>query len=52
MTIQDRDKRALIILGGILVMAAIYWFATAAPSSGGQAAVVPVDSLERAQKHR
>lgn len=50
MTIQDRDKRALIILGGILVLTAIYWFATATPSSSAQAAVVPVDSLERAQK--
>ena len=50
MTIQDRDKRALVLLGGVLVVAAIYWFATATPSSGAQAAVVPVDSLERAQK--
>ena len=50
MTIQDRDKRALIILGGILALTAIYWFVTATPSSSAQAAVVPVDSLERAQK--
>ena len=50
MTIQDRDKRALIILGGILVLTAIYWVATSTPSTGAQAAVVPVDSLERAQK--
>ena len=50
MTIQDRDKRALVILGGALAMTAIYWFSTAAPSGGAKASVVPVDSLERAQK--
>ena len=50
MTLGDRDKRALIILGGILILTAIYWFATVTPSSSARATVVPVDSLERAQK--
>ena len=49
MTIQDRDKRALVILGGTLALAAIYWFSTL-PSSSPKAGVVPVDSLVRAQK--
>lgn len=50
MTIQERDKRALIILAGTLVLGAIYWLATSSPSASAKATVVPVDSVARAQK--
>jgi len=50
MTIQDRDKRALIILAGTLVLGAIYWLATSSSSASAKATVVPVDSVARAQK--
>lgn len=50
MTLPDRDKRALMILCPILIAAAVYWVATSMPSSSTKATVVPVDSIDRAQK--
>jgi hypothetical protein len=50
MTIQDRERRALFILGGALVLAAIYWIATSAPMGGAKASVAPIDTMQRAQK--
>ena len=50
MTIQDRDKRALFLLAGALVLGAIYWVATSASTGGVKASVVPVDGIQRSQK--
>ena len=50
MTLQDRDRRALFLLGGALVLAAIYWIATSAPLGGTKASVAPIDTIQRAQK--
>lgn len=50
MIILDRDRRALFILAGALVLAAIYWFATSIPGASAKASVVPVDNIQRAQK--
>jgi type II secretion system (T2SS) protein M len=50
MTIQDRDKRALFMLAGALVLGAIYWVATSASTGGVKASVVPVDGIQRSQK--
>jgi len=50
MTIQDRDKRALFLLAGALALGAIYWIATSASTGGAKASVVPIDSLQHAQK--
>jgi len=50
MNISDRDKRALMVLAPVLIVAAIYWAATSAPSGSTGAAVAPVDSIQRAEK--
>jgi hypothetical protein len=53
MTLSDRDRRALIILGAaLLVGGLIYWFSNSSPSSSGGTAkiAVPVDSIDRTQK--
>jgi Type II secretion system (T2SS), protein M subtype b len=55
MTISDRDRRALYILGGAVVLGAIfYWYSNSSPSpSGGGASVkisAPVDSVDRTEK--
>ncbi|HEV2687526.1 MAG TPA: type II secretion system protein GspM [Bryobacteraceae bacterium] len=53
MTLQDRDKRALVILGVALVLALIYWAFSSSSSRGSapaKAAAVPVDTSERAEK--
>ncbi len=52
MTLTDRDRRALIILGVALVAGGlIYWLSNSTPSSsGGSAKIAPVDSIERAQQ--
>jgi Type II secretion system (T2SS), protein M subtype b len=60
MTLGDRDRRALVILGIALVAGgAIYWFSNSSPSpsssspasskTGGSVAVAPIDSIDRAQ---
>lgn len=50
MTLQARDKRALIMLGAAFVLALIFWLATG--SSGGSSAkvVAPVESIDRSEK--
>jgi hypothetical protein len=50
MIIQDRDKRALFILGGAVALAGIYWIATSAAGGGAKASVLPVDGIQRTQK--
>jgi Type II secretion system (T2SS), protein M subtype b len=55
MTLGDRDRRALVILGIALVVGgAIYWFSNSSPSpsssrTSGSVAVAPIDSIDRAQ---
>jgi hypothetical protein len=48
-TIQDRDKRALLLLGVALFAGLIYWIATSASSSGTRV-VSAADTVERAER--
>ena len=51
MTLQERDKRALIGLGVVLALALIYWIATSSSTTTGSAKVVaPVESVPRDEK--
>jgi hypothetical protein len=51
MTISDRDRRALMILGGALVLGGlIYWLTSPSSSSSGSAASAPAETVERAEK--
>ncbi len=51
MTITDRDKRALQILAGALVLAAIIWLVTAPKgSSSSKAVVAQVETVDQAEK--
>ena len=59
MTVSDRDRRALVILAGALVLGGIlYWYSNSSstPSSSGSAPggsikiSAPVDSVDRTQK--
>jgi len=54
MTVTDRDRRALFILGGAVLLGGIYWYASSAPSSSSNAGSAkisaPVDSVDRTQK--
>lgn len=49
MTLNSRDRRALILLGCALVLGFLYWIATRSPST---AAVAPtrLDTVERSEK--
>ena len=53
MTLGDRDRRALVILGiALAVGGVIYWFSNSSPapsSSSASVAVAPLDSIDRAQ---
>jgi len=50
MTLQGRDKRALIVLGAALVLALIVWLATSSPSSSSAKVVAPVENIGRDEK--
>ncbi len=52
MTLTDRDRRALLILGAALVVGGLlYWYSNYTPSSSGGAKISsPVDSVDRSQK--
>jgi hypothetical protein len=53
MTLTDRDRRALVILGVALVVGGLlYWYSNSSPSSSSGSAklAAPVDSVDRAQK--
>ena len=49
MTLQDRDKRALRLLGAALAIGFIYWIATRSPGSSASVAAA-VDSPERSER--
>ncbi|HUK15915.1 MAG TPA: type II secretion system protein GspM [Bryobacteraceae bacterium] len=49
MTMTDRDKRALRLLGAALAIAFLYWIATRSPSTATSVAA-PVDTVERSEK--
>jgi hypothetical protein len=51
-TLQDRDKRALIALGVAALLALVYWIASSSSSSssGGVKVVASVDTVERDEK--
>ena len=54
MTLTDRDRRALVILGCALVAGGLlYWYSNSSPSSSGSGSAkisAPVDSIDRTQK--
>jgi hypothetical protein len=53
MTLSDRDRRALVILGGALVVGGLlYWYSNTSPSSSSGSAKISiaVDSVDRTQK--
>lgn len=54
MTLTDRDRRALVILGGALLVGGLfYWYSNSSPSSSGSGSAkisAPVDSVDRTQK--
>lgn len=50
MTLQDRDKRALIALGVTLALALIFWIATTSPTSSSATVVAPVENIGRDEK--
>jgi hypothetical protein len=53
MTLQGRDRRALIVLGAaVLVGGLLYWYSDSSPASSAPAnkPSAPVDSVEHAQK--
>ncbi len=55
MTLSDRDRRALVILGvAVVVGGFIYWYSNSSPSSSssasGSVAAVPGESIDRAQR--
>lgn len=50
MTLQDRDKRALIALGAVLLLTGIYWLASGSSSGARAKAVKPVESIDRSEK--
>jgi hypothetical protein len=49
MTVQQRDKRALILLGVVVALAFIYWLGSS-PSAGTAKVVAPVESVNRVEK--
>ena len=49
MTLQQRDKRALTLLGAAIVLIGIYYFATS-PSSSSTKIVAPVQSAPQAEQ--
>ncbi|HTC35197.1 MAG TPA: type II secretion system protein GspM [Bryobacteraceae bacterium] len=53
MTMSDRDRRALVILGAALVLGGfIYWLSNSSPSTSSSSASVtaPSESIDRAQR--
>jgi hypothetical protein len=47
-TVQQRDKRALLVLGGVVALALIYWMAGSSTSTAK--VVAPVESIDRTEK--
>jgi hypothetical protein len=50
MTVQQRDKRALMILGAVLVLAAIYWIAGSSSTGSSAKVVAPVETVDHVEK--
>lgn len=52
MTISERDRRALIIMGAALVLGGLYyWYSNSSPSSSTASKTnAPVETIDRAQK--
>jgi hypothetical protein len=53
MTLGDRDRRAILILGAALVLGGLfYWYSNSSPSSSSGSAKMstPVDSVDRTEK--
>jgi len=53
MTMSDRDRRALVVLGAALVLGGfIYWLSNSSPSTSSSSASVtaPSESIDRAQR--
>lgn len=51
MTLQDRDKRALKILGAVLPLALLfYWMSGSSSSGGGAKVVAAVETVDRSEK--
>jgi hypothetical protein len=53
MTLGDRDRRALLILGAAIVVGGLfYWYSSSSPSSSSGSAKMstPVDSVDRTEK--
>jgi Type II secretion system (T2SS), protein M subtype b len=54
MTLSDRDRRALYLLGGALLLGAFYyWFSSSSPASSGGVSprtIAPADTIDRAEK--
>lgn len=49
MTLQQRDRRALIVLSAALALALVYWIAGSSPA-GSAKVVAPVESIDRMEK--
>jgi hypothetical protein len=49
MTVQQRDKRALVVLGAVLALALIYWLASSSSASSAKV-VAPVESIDHVEK--
>jgi hypothetical protein len=47
-TVEQRDRRALMVLGAVVVLAFIYWVASS--SSSSVKVSVPVESIDRVEK--
>ncbi len=50
MTLQSRDRRALMILAPVLLAALVYWLSSSSPGSGSVKISAPVDSVDKAEK--
>lgn len=50
MTLQDREKRALVVLGVVSAISLIYWLAGSSSSSGSVKVVAAVESVDRNEK--
>lgn len=49
MTLQPRDRRALAILGAVLVLVVIYWIVSSSPTTSAKIAA-PVENVDRMEK--
>jgi len=50
MTLQERDKRAVIVLGAALALALVFWLATSSSSSSSVKVVAPVENIGRDER--